>query len=138
MNKQSVYDKYCLNNGKHYSFQVFKAKTMQLAHGIYLSKKESKIILITVMSYQLWNQRYQQFMKSMKYGKVCMVAQNKVICVHPNLLARITVALKVEFKQGDHPDMNTANSLDENSLIAIEFSQSSSQEKYATEAKRRS
>ena len=35
---QLVYEKYCLNNGKHYSFEVFKVKTMQLAYRIYLSK----------------------------------------------------------------------------------------------------
>ena len=38
---QSVYEQYCLDNGNHYSFEVFKSETMQLGTGIHLSRRRS-------------------------------------------------------------------------------------------------
>ena len=39
---QSVYEQYCLDNGNHYSFEVFKSETMQLGTGIHLSRRSGK------------------------------------------------------------------------------------------------
>ena len=38
---ESVYEQYCLDNGNHYSFEVFKSETMQLGTGIHLSRRRS-------------------------------------------------------------------------------------------------
>ena len=62
---------------------------MQLAHEFICQKKQGEIILVTIMLYQLGYQRYQRIMKSLKDSQMCMVAQNKVICVHPNPLVRM-------------------------------------------------
>ena len=52
---QSVYEQYCLGNGNHYSFEVFKPETMQLGTGIICQGEEVErtMTIVTIMSCQL-------------------------------------------------------------------------------------
>ena len=132
---QSVYDKYCLNNGKLYSFEVFKVKTMQLAHGIYLSKKTRRnypryynVVPIGVSEVST------NYEKPERWPNVYGSSKQSDLCAPKSPGQDNSGAESKECRQGDYTDMklefdlNTANSLDKDSLSTLEFSHGSFKE----------